>query len=233
MRSRGDSGSTTGTSRWRDHVREGGRRHARASLTARASGVCMRRDVHKPPMTGRQDLAVGGLGRVPPTLVVPRSAPAGASTGDHPPEALYAGDTPAWPRQRRLAPHATALLGHPSLRAGRVVARQPRTPRASESQNFRTRPATGNETLRFSPAPGPVTHGSSVVECLRQPPLQGRCPCFAVAERGRRGDRGRAAWRRAQDGSRAPRQGSYVAVPGHPLAVRSTAPVWQAGFWGL
>jgi hypothetical protein len=233
MLSQGDSGSTTGTPRWRDHMRERRRRHAGVSLTARASGVCMRRDVHEPPMTGQQDLAVGGLGRVPPILVVPRSAPAGASTGDHPPEALHAGDTPAWPRQRRLAPHAPALLCHPSIRAGRGVARQPRTLRASEPQDFRTRPASGNETLRFSPAPEPVTHGSSFVGRSRRPPLQGRCPCFAVAGRGRRGDRGLAAWRRAQDGSSAPRQGSYVPLPGHPLAVRRTAPVWQDGFWGL
>jgi hypothetical protein len=49
MLSQGDSGSTTETPRWRDHVRERRRRHAGASLTARASGVCMRRDVHEPP----------------------------------------------------------------------------------------------------------------------------------------------------------------------------------------
>jgi integrase/recombinase XerD len=68
--------------------------------------------------------------RAPPTLVVPRSRPADASPGDHPPEDLQARGAPEWPRQRCLHPHAPTLLRHASLGARDLIARHPRAPRS-------------------------------------------------------------------------------------------------------
>jgi hypothetical protein len=100
---------------------------------------------------GRPDPgAVTGLraAGAPPALVVPGSRPADAAPGHHPPADLDARGAPAWPRPRRLASHAAALLGPASLRAGCVGARPPSTPWPPASAAPRARHAADAQHLR-------------------------------------------------------------------------------------